>query len=277
MSMEHTPCMSGFLRLCQQGWEQGWHERNGGNLTYRMTEGDVKDVLPYCPETGAGEWKGIGASVPALGGQWFITTGSGKYFQNCRRESADATAVIELDGAGTCYRVRWGLVNGGRPTSELPSHLMNHAVKAEATGGKNRVIYHCHPANLIALTFVLPLTDEAFSRELWNTMTECPIIFPAGVGVLPWMVPGGREIAEVSCEKMKTCDVLVWAHHGIFCAGPDFDSAFGLAHTVEKAAEILVKIRSMVPERRQRITREEFSRLADAFGVELRDFPKQPE
>ena len=29
--------VKGFIRMCNDGWLQGWHERNGGNLTYRMT------------------------------------------------------------------------------------------------------------------------------------------------------------------------------------------------------------------------------------------------
>ena len=30
-----------FMRMCNDGWLQGWHERNGGNLTYRMKEEEV--------------------------------------------------------------------------------------------------------------------------------------------------------------------------------------------------------------------------------------------
>ena len=54
--------------------------------------------------------------------------------------------MIELDQAGENYRIVWGLVNGGKPTSELPSHLMNHEVKKIATNGAYRVIYHAHTA-----------------------------------------------------------------------------------------------------------------------------------
>ena len=53
-----------------------------------------------------------------------------------------------------------------------------------ATGGAYRVIYHAHTANVIALTFVLPLTDEVFTRELWEMATECPVVFPSGIGVV---------------------------------------------------------------------------------------------
>ena len=146
---------------------------------------------------------------------------------------------------------------------------MNHEVKLLASNGKHRVIYHAHPANIIALTFVLPLTDEAFTRELWEMATECPVVFPAGVGVVPWMVPGGRDIAVATSELMKQYDVAIWAHHGMFASGEDFDLTFGLMHTVEKSAEILVKVRSMSPTKLQTITPDEFRRLAKDFGVDL--------
>lgn len=104
---------------------------------------------------------------------------------------------------------------------------MNHEVKMEATGGKHRVIYHAHPANVIALTFVLPLEDEVFTRELWEMATECPVVFPDGVSVIDWMVPGGREIAVATSERMRQYDAVIWAHHGMFASGEDFDLTLG--------------------------------------------------
>ncbi len=80
---------------------------------------------------------------------------------------------------------------------------------------------------MIALTFVLPLEDKVFTRELWEMATECPVVFPSGIGVVPWMVPGGREIAVATSELMKKYDLAIWAHHGMFAAGFDFDLTFG--------------------------------------------------
>ena len=128
---------------------------------------------------------------------------------------------------------------------------------------------HAHPANTIALTFVLPLSDEVFTREIWEMATECPVVFPDGIGVVPWMVPGGRDIAVATSDLMKKYDVAIWAHHGMFCSGEDFDLTFGLMHTVEKAAEILVKVRSMAPTKRQTIQPDEFRALAKDFGLTL--------
>ena len=113
------------------------------------------------------------------------------------------------------------------------------------------------------------LPDKVFTRELWEMATECPVVFPAGIGVVPWMVPGGREIAVATSELMKKYDLAVWAHHGMFAAGEDFDLTFGLMHTAEKSAEILVKMLSMRPDKLQTITPDNFRHLAKDFHVTL--------
>ena len=258
--------VQGFIQMANDGWEQGWHERNGGNLSYRVKPEEVEMVREDLKPR---EWRAIGTSAPKLANQFFLVTGSGKYFRNVAIKPADSICMLEIDSMGEQYRIVWGLINGGTPTSELPSHLMNHEVKMLATGGTNRVIYHAHPANIIALTFVLPLSDEVFTRELWEMINECAYVFSKGIGVVEWMVPGGRDIAVATSDLMKTYDVAVWAHHGMFVAGADFDDAFGLMHTVEKAAEILVKVLSMSPQKRQTITTENFKKFAAEYNLDL--------
>lgn len=259
--------VKGFCKMCQDGYDQGWHERNGGNLSYRVKDEEISEVKDLLNTDG--EWKPIGTSVPNLAGEYFLVTGSGKYFGNVMADPENNIAIILVDGNGENYQIQWGLAGGGRPTSELPAHLMNHEVKKLATDGKHRVIYHAHTPSVIALTFVLPLKDEVFTRELWEMMTECPVIFPGGIGVVDWMVPGGREIAVVTSKLMKEYDVAIWAHHGMFCSGEDFDLTFGLMHTIEKAADILIKVLSMRPNKLQTITPQNFRDLAVEFGVTL--------
>ena len=119
--------VKGFIRMANDGWEQGWHERNGGNLSYRVKEDEVESVREnFEPK----EWKPIGTTVSNLAGEYFLVTGSGKYFRNVIIKPEDSICMIELDEKGENYRIVWGLVNGGRPTSELPSHLMNLEVRS---------------------------------------------------------------------------------------------------------------------------------------------------
>lgn len=266
MSILDAEFVQGFIRLTDDAFRKGWHERNGGNLSYRLKAEETEQVKQYF--TFDRPFAPIGTSVPNLAGEYFMVTGSGKYMRNVILAPQDNASIIEIDDKGENYRIVWGLEKGGRPTSELPSHLMNHSVKLDVTGGKHRVIYHAHPANVIALTFVLPLEDRAFTRELWEMATECPVVFPDGIGVVGWMVPGGRDIAVATSELMKKYDVAIWAYHGMFCSGEDFDLTFGLMDTVEKSAEILVKVLSMGG-KRQSITSQNFRDLAVDFHVTL--------
>ena len=253
--------------MADDGFQQGWHERNGGNLSYRLTPNEAESIQNRLSDHDP--WKPIGTSVPGLAGEYFLVTGSGKYFRNIIVDPEASLCIVEIDDKGENYRVRWGLVEGGRPTSELPAHLMNHEVKKRTTNDQHRVIYHAHTTNIIALTFVLPLEDKIFTRELWESATECPVLFPKGVGVVPWMVPGGRAIAVETSKRMEYHDVVIWAHHGMFCSGSTFDLTFGLMHAVEKSAEILLKVLAVRPDKLQTITVENFRDLEKDFHVTL--------
>ena len=192
---------------------RGWHERNGGNLSYRVKPEEVEEVKENFE---AREWNSIGTAVPNLAGEYFLVTGSGKYFRNVTIKPEDSICMIELDEKGENYRIVWGLVNGGRPTSELPSHLMNLEVK-KLQDERYRVVYHAHTTNVIALTFVLPLEDKVFTREsgrwqpsvlLYSRRNRCRSVDGSG----------SREIAVATSELMKKYDLAIWAHHA--CSPP---------------------------------------------------------
>lgn len=69
--------VQGFIRMAKDGWEQGWHERNGGNLSYRVKEDELALVEENFDRK---EWQPIGTAVPKLARQYFLVTGSGKFF-----------------------------------------------------------------------------------------------------------------------------------------------------------------------------------------------------
>ena len=258
-----------FIRTCNDGWEQGWHERNGGNLTYRMKPEEVKACQPFFNKK-PGKWVNMGVRGANLKNEYFITTGSGKFFRNVILDPKHSIGIVEINDRGDSWRIVWGLEGGAKPTSEFPSHFMNHSVRTKATNGDCRVIYHAHTPNLIAMTYTMPLTAKAFTRALWQSATECPVVFPGGVGVVGWMVPGGADIAMATSKVMQKFDAAVWAHHGLFCSGPDFDITFGLMHTIEKAAQIYNLVCATSRGKiRQTITDENLLAIAKEFGVTL--------
>ncbi|MDR1927561.1 MAG: class II aldolase/adducin family protein, partial [Oscillospiraceae bacterium] len=170
MPVLESVAVQDFLRCAENGWRQGWHERNGGNMTYRLRT----EELAQCKSAlrANAPWHPLGIAAPSLGGEAFLTTGTGRYFQNILRDPADNIGIVQLDDEGGAWRLLWGLEAGGKPTSEFPTHVMNHAVRSGATGGASRVIYHAHPVGVIALSFILPINARAFTRALWQAMTE---------------------------------------------------------------------------------------------------------
>ena len=36
--------VQGFICMADDGWQQGWHERNGGNLSYRVKKEEAELV-----------------------------------------------------------------------------------------------------------------------------------------------------------------------------------------------------------------------------------------
>lgn len=91
------------------------------------------------------------------------------------------------------------------------------------------------------------------------------VVFPEGVGVLPWMLCGTTEIGVATAKKMKEFRLVVWAMHGIYGAGKTLDETFGLIETVEKAAQIYM-LTAHLP-RVNTIKDEDMLKLLELFGV----------
>lgn len=262
-SMEESWFLKAMIKATTDMWLKGWDERNGGNVSLRVLE---EDLAPFRECLTEGRVEQIDAAVPEVAGQYFLVTGTGKYFRNVQLDPAENVGLVQILPGGGSYRVLWGFSDGGQTTSELSAHLRSHAVRQKASQGRDRIIMHCHATNLIALSYVLDWTSAAVTRALWEMSTECLVVFPGGVGVLPWMVPGTPEIGAATAVAMADHPLALWPFHGVFGTGSTMDEAFGLIDTAEKAAEVLVKVISMGG-KRQSISSQQLKDLAARFGV----------
>ncbi len=172
--------------------------------------------------------------------------------------------VLRVSADGQRLEVLWGLSNGAVPTSELPAHFMTH-IERLRVDPQHRVVIHNHATHTLAMTFVHELDERQFTRTLWQMCTECIVVFPDGIGIVPWMIPGTSEIGRATADKMKQHRAVIWPQHGIFGTGSSIDEAFGLIETIEKAAQIYMLIAHLPV--RQKITDQELAELAAAFGV----------
>ena len=263
--MLEAPFLIEMVRIATTMYDHGWDERNGGNISLLLEE---DQVMPYVDTDRVVRELPIGFCEPGLAGKYFLVTGTGKYFKNVQWDPAENLGLLRIAEDGQTAQLLWGFSDGGTFTSEMPAHLMSHRARLEADAG-NRVIMHCHPTNILAMTFVHDLDERAFTRTLWQMCSECIVVFPEGVGVLPWMLCGTTEIGRATAEKMRDARLVVWAQHGIYGAGASLDEAFGLIETVEKAAEVYLKIAHLP--RLNTITDEGLRLLAEHYGVEARE------
>ena len=245
-------------------YRQGWDERNGGNISLRLKEDEVAEYLDT--EKVIREIP-TGFSQPELEGMYFLVTGTGKYFKNVPYDPAKNLGLIRMAQGGSVAELLWGYSDGGKFTSEFPAHLMSHMARL-SVDPDNRVVMHCHPTNTLAMNYVHELDEKKFTHTLWEMCTECIVVFPDGVGVLPWMLCGTNSIGEATAEKMKEFRLVVWGMHGIYGAGKTMDETFGLIETVEKAAQIYM-LTAHLP-RINTIRDDQMKELAEYFGVSYR-------
>lgn len=258
-----VPFIKDMMKTTYDMWKRGWDELNGGNISVLLTE---EEVTEYFKPEEVQRTIDLPSSVPELAGKYFLVTGSGKYFRLIIDRPEETLGLVRVGEDGNDVEVLWGLSDGGKPTSELPSHFLSHIERLKQDPF-HKVVMHCHATNVVAMTFTHELDEVKFTRTLWQMCTECLVVFPEGVGLLPWMVPGTEDIGKETAKKMKEFRIVIWPHHGIFAAGKSLEEAFGLVETVEKAAEIYMLISSHQEGIKQVITDSELKELAKAFKV----------
>ena len=240
---EQLAFVKGMSRMCQAGCDAGFHERNGGNASYRLTQADVDAAKAFFYDTPS-SWVALEVPVPDMAFEYLLVTAAGSHLRNVADDPVSNLGVIEVSATGDAWRVVWGFHGGRRPTSEVCAHLQAHAVRKRATKAASRVLYHAHPSALVALTSLVPADARTLTRILWTSLTESVIAIPGGVGFLGWMVPGSAELAKATADAMAEYEACVWQLHGIFSSGVTFDEAFGLVEAVEKAADVYLRVRA---------------------------------
>ncbi len=260
-----APFITEMCEITSNMYRLGWNERNGGNISVLLDEADVAEYLDTDSVLRAIP---TGFDAPALDGKYFLVTGTGKYFRHVESDPENTLGVVRIKDGGRTAELLWGFSDGGKFTSEFPAHMMSHMARL-SVDPENRVIMHCHPTYTLAMNYVHPLDERSFTHTLWQMCTECIVVFPDGVGVLPWMVCGTNEIGLATAEKMKEYRAVVWGMHGLYCAGKSMDEAFGLLETIEKAAEVYML--TVGKPRVNTIRDDELRALAASFGVDYRE------
>lgn len=155
--------------------------------------------------------------APHLVGQLVIVTGSGRRLRDLASDpAATLGAVRVLPGGerGTLFTSPRRLFD--QLTSEWNSHLAVHDDTVARTGTNYHAVVHAQPPHLVYLSHVPAYRDEEqFNRRLLRWEPETIVNLPAGVGVLPFMVPGSATLMAANVESLRTHRIVLWGKHGV--------------------------------------------------------------
>lgn len=242
-------------------WQNGWAERNGGNITVNVTD-FVDDEIKALPAIS--EVKQIGIVLPALKGCYFFCKGTGKRMRDLARWPMENGAVIRiLDDCASYVIVADNLV---MPTSELPSHLSVHARLIES-GSSYKATVHTHPTELVAMSHNKKfMAKDVLSNLLWSMIPETKAFCPLGLGVVPYQLAGSLKLAEETLKELDDYDVVMWEKHGVFAKGLDVTDAFDQIDVLSKSAKIYISAKCMGYEP-DGMSQEEMAEMTRAFNL----------
>ena len=245
-------------------WQNGWAERNGGNITVNITEfadADIAAMPAIAPV------QQIGKVLPCLKGKYFYAKGTGKRMRDLARHPMQNGSIIRICPDCASYEIIAD--EPVMPTSELPSHLalQNYLLQ---TGSSYKATLHTHPIELVAMSHIRRFLQEGeLTQVLWSMIPETLAFAPLGIGIVPYKLPGSIELADATLEQIKTHDVVLWEKHGTVAVGTDIMDAFDQTDVLCKAAKIYLAARSMGQEP-EGMTPEDMKEIQQAFNL-----PKQ--
>ena len=221
-------------------WQNGWAERNGGNITVNITQWADAAMQRQPPIS---DIKPIGTTLPSLRGCYFFCKGTGKRMRDLARWPMENGSIIRiLDDCASYVIIADHPV---QPTSELPSHLAVHNRLIEQQSPYKATI-HTHPIEIVAMSHNRQfLGKDVLTRLLWSMIPETKAFCPLGLGIVPYALPGSNALAEATLNELESYDVVLWEKHGVFAKGLDVLDAFDQIDVLSKSAKIYLDCRAM--------------------------------
>lgn len=242
-------------------WQNGWAERNGGNITVNITE-FVDDEIRSMPAIS--DVRPIGETLPYLKNQYFFCKGTGKRMRDLARWPMQNGSVIRILDDCASYEIIAD--EPVAPTSELPSHLAVHNRQLELGSGYKATV-HTHPIELVAMSHNSKfLGKDVLTHILWSMIPETKAFCPLGLGIVPYELPGSLKLAQATLNELEQYDVVLWEKHGVFAKGKDVMDAFDQIDVLSKSAKIYLDARAMGFEP-EGMSDEQMKEMTEAFHL----------
>jgi L-fuculose-phosphate aldolase len=126
--------------------------------------------------------------------------------------------------------LRGEIVGGGRPSSELATHMTAYRVRKDV-----KAVVHGHPPTAVAL---------ASAGVSIPTMTPEHAVMVRRLKIVGFAPPGEAGARAVE-EQLMVCDVVGIRNHGYFSLGSDLHEAASRLEVLEESARIFLAAREV--------------------------------
>lgn len=222
-------------------WQKGWAERNAGNISVSLADLRPSDL----PDDFQPFFISLPESFPDVAGKCFLVTATNSRMRDLARQPMKNAIIIRITDDGNGYNVisHFGKTDL-RPTSELATHLAVHSMIARRKRPE-RVVMHTHVTELAAITQLKDFcNEERLNKMLWGMHPETRTFVNAGVGFVPYMLPGTVQAGEATVRALEDHQAAIWEKHGLFAIGGNLQETFDLADILAKSASIYFMCRS---------------------------------
>ena len=233
-SLELNQLLIEIGRVGERLSDLGAAEGAAGNLSVCFRENlDLSESFPVM--------QAIELPVPApdLAGATLIVSGAGRRLRDILDSpSANLAGILVEPGGQTGKMFTAPDCQFKRVTSEFNSHLAVHHDQMRSRDIRLHAIVHAQPLYLTYLSHLPQYQEEGYlNRHLLRWQPETIYIFPEGIGVVPFMLPGSAQLTSESVPALREHRMLIWSQHGVMArADGSILLAFDLIEYAETAA-----------------------------------------
>ncbi|MFQ6102718.1 MAG: class II aldolase/adducin family protein [Candidatus Glassbacteria bacterium] len=127
--------------------------------------------------------------------------------------------IVEVDRDGV------KLDGSHEPSLELPFHLAVYRSREDA-----RSVVHAHAPYISAFSVVGRVPSCDILPEF--------VVSVGKVGIVPFMMPGSRDLADRVFEEVREANALVLSNHGAITHGTDVEHAYMRMEDLENTARV---------------------------------------
>jgi rhamnulose-1-phosphate aldolase len=223
-------------------WENRWAERNAGNFSINISE----TVNGSFVSNFDGKLISDDYNLNYLKGQILLVSGAGTRMRNISHDPLDNVCLVCVgdDGRNIYQFYPDPKFVELLPTSELATHLAVHETILRQ-GLQEKALLHVHMTEMIALSHIIEFTDEQnLTNLIWKMHPEAMLFLPEGIGLVNYLLPGSRKLADASATSFINHKIVVWEKHGCLSIGKNIEEAFDLLDVVAKAAKVFFLCKS---------------------------------